>query len=144
MCEISAVHHPPDNRCRDSHTYSFAPDTYFALLHLPPLLRSLPLSLSLSCMLHIFSLSVAGSSGNLSAQIQLPSLQGTHTHARTHIIGGETNYSRTGKLFCLVHPCLLSFSLPSLLSLPLASPLSHQQMGYFNEISLACSHLCEK
>lgn len=61
-----------------------------------------------------------------------------HTHMYTHtLIGGEANYFRTGKLFCLVHPCLSSP--PSL-----SPPLSHQQMGYFNEISLACSHLCEK
>lgn len=126
MCKISAIHHSSDGRCRDSHTYSLAPDAYFALLHLTSSSSRSPLSLS--CMLHIFSLclSVAGSSGNLSAQIPLPSLQGTHTrtrtHTDTHIIGGETNYSRTGKLFCLVHPCLLSSPPPS--SLYRSHPLS--------------------
>lgn len=39
---------------------------------------------------------------------------------------------------------LLAPSLSVSLSSLLASPLSRQQMGYFNEISLACSHLCEK
>lgn len=75
----------------------------------------------------------------------------THTHIYIYIIGGEINYFRTAELFCLVHPCLFFFSLslPFLpfslsLSLSLSPSLPLQQMGYFNEISLACSHLCEK
>ncbi len=69
----------------------------------------------------------------------------THTHTRTHtphtslegkqIIRGQENCFVWFTLVCLFSP---PFSLPP------SPSLSLQQMGYFNEISLACSHLCEK
>lgn len=111
---------------------------------------SLPLTISLLYPNHFFSVSVCSwllaicsNSAPITTARKLAHNR-AHTHTRTfamaHIIGGETNYSRTDKLFCLVHPCLSFFSL----SLSLSPSFSHQQMGYFNEISLACSHLCEK
>lgn len=63
----------------------------------------------------------------------------------THLtsLEGETNYSRPTEVFCLVHPCLLFISLLFVLFASLHSSYSPTD-GYFNEISLACSHLCEK
>lgn len=48
------------------------------------------------------------------------------TPPRTHTrhIRGETNYLSTGKLFCLVHPCVCFL------------PRSHQQMGYLMKSAL--------
>lgn len=48
------------------------------------------------------------------------------TRPRTHTrhIRGETNYLSTGKLFCLVHPCVCFL------------PRSHQQTGYLMKSAL--------
>lgn len=91
------------------------------------------------------SVSCKSSPAELSARIGRPSLAGARTPART------CTSSKKGKQIipvqenCFVWFTLVgSFSLCVSLSSLLVSPLSHQQMGYFNEISLACSHLCEK
>lgn len=80
-----------------------------------------------SRVLRVFSVCV-GSSSNLPVQIQLRlSLRApAHAHSRTHTrhIRGETNNLRTGKLFCLVHPCVCFL------------PRSHQQTGYLMKSAL--------
>lgn len=114
-----------------SSTYSIAPAAHFSFTS-----PSCPLSRSLSCIQAIFflpvGLSLAASSRNLSVQIQLPSLPETHIH---HWRGNKLFQDRQTVLFG--SPLFVFF-------FPLSPSLSHQQMGYFNEISLACSHLCEK
>ena len=93
----------------------WAPTICRIIQHLPSRTMALYVPFSFSplekCNVSL-SFSASSSNGSLSVQIWLPSLPHTHTHTHIHttyIIGGETNYSRTGELFCLVHPCLSFF-----------------------------------
>lgn len=138
MCKISAFlwdfFHPSHNHWKVmtlslslfhslySSTYSIAPAAYSPRLRLPP--SHNPSLVSYTYFFLSLFLSVAGSSSNLSVQIQLPSLPETHTslpetHTHTHtslegkqIIPGQGNCFVWFTLVCLFFPPSLTPSLP--------------------------------